>query len=399
MNISARSGPRSAVAIAIKVVIAIGAAIVLAMSLTSLKAFAAGGLTAPQLSLKCGTERTVVISNPNQVGVIVSAADKTGIATIFLAEQPLAASDSVDVVVPSGYNTISVAFYATDDRSDNVLTSALLSELATNCPPAPVDSDKDGVPDPTDKCPGTPAGEPVDSNGCSASQRDSDGDGVNDSSDKCPNAAGPASNAGCPVTPPSSGNIVWGKQGSDKASPSCLPGQATLFHFVLSGGGKIGNAGTGTATFSPSGTDSAAGEIKGAGGAAHYYVGGDYNATVTSFIVSGATWIGDKPFLKLLDSGCVGDPTPEPTPSTTDSPSPSPTTSTSTPEPTPSTTDSPSPSPVKQAVPGSGAPKTGGGGSSPVNTLVAGSVLAFGIGIGIGLVLVLGTWRRKTVRA
>ncbi len=50
-------------------------------------------------------------------------------------------------------------------------------------PPAPADSDGDGVPDSMDKCPGTPRGARVDSNGC---ERDSDGDGVVDSRDRCP---------------------------------------------------------------------------------------------------------------------------------------------------------------------------------------------------------------------
>ena len=47
----------------------------------------------------------------------------------------------------------------------------------------PVDSDKDGVPDYLDKCPGTPAGVAVDSNGCPV---DTDKDGVPDYLDKCP---------------------------------------------------------------------------------------------------------------------------------------------------------------------------------------------------------------------
>jgi len=51
--------------------------------------------------------------------------------------------------------------------------------------PAPVvvDSDKDGVPDDRDKCPGTPAGVAVDQDGCPL---DSDKDGVPDYLDKCP---------------------------------------------------------------------------------------------------------------------------------------------------------------------------------------------------------------------
>ncbi len=50
-------------------------------------------------------------------------------------------------------------------------------------PPAPVDSDGDGVTDNLDRCPGTPAGAPVDTVGC---ELDGDGDGVPDSRDKCP---------------------------------------------------------------------------------------------------------------------------------------------------------------------------------------------------------------------
>jgi OOP family OmpA-OmpF porin len=48
---------------------------------------------------------------------------------------------------------------------------------------APVDSDGDGVFDDKDRCPGTPAGVPVDKVGCPL---DSDGDGVTDDKDRCP---------------------------------------------------------------------------------------------------------------------------------------------------------------------------------------------------------------------
>ena len=51
------------------------------------------------------------------------------------------------------------------------------------------DKDKDGVKDKADRCPGTPAGEAVDSAGCAASQRDGDSDKVNDSADRCPGTA------------------------------------------------------------------------------------------------------------------------------------------------------------------------------------------------------------------
>lgn len=49
----------------------------------------------------------------------------------------------------------------------------------------PVDTDGDGVTDDMDRCPGTPAGTPVDSSGCPLPQ-DDDGDGVVNDNDKCP---------------------------------------------------------------------------------------------------------------------------------------------------------------------------------------------------------------------
>ena len=62
----------------------------------------------------------------------------------------------------------------------------------------PVDSDFDGVPDILDKCPNTPAGTVVDSDGCPV---DTDKDGIPDFLDKCPNtpAGTVVDSAGCPV--------------------------------------------------------------------------------------------------------------------------------------------------------------------------------------------------------
>lgn len=62
---------------------------------------------------------------------------------------------------------------------------------------APRDTDKDGVPDKVDKCPGTPAGVRVDAQGC---PWDSDKDGIADHLDKCPAVAGIAAFNGCPDT-------------------------------------------------------------------------------------------------------------------------------------------------------------------------------------------------------
>src|SRR5512143_4028668 len=49
--------------------------------------------------------------------------------------------------------------------------------------PKEADSDRDGVVDSKDNCPGTPAGRKVNADGC---ELDSDGDGVVDGNDKCP---------------------------------------------------------------------------------------------------------------------------------------------------------------------------------------------------------------------
>lgn len=59
---------------------------------------------------------------------------------------------------------------------------------ASEIAPAPTlrDTDKDGVPDTMDACPGTPQGSRVNENGCVVG-KDSDGDGVTDNQDKCPN--------------------------------------------------------------------------------------------------------------------------------------------------------------------------------------------------------------------
>ena len=70
-----------------------------------------------------------------------------------------------------------------------------LSVDSTGCP---MDFDKDGVPDDKDKCPNTKEGITVDSTGCPA---DSDNDGISDGMDKCPGTA-PGSvvdSAGCPM--------------------------------------------------------------------------------------------------------------------------------------------------------------------------------------------------------
>jgi OOP family OmpA-OmpF porin len=71
----------------------------------------------------------------------------------------------------------------------------------------PLDSDKDGVYDYLDKCPGTPRGVKVDSKGCPL---DSDGDGVFDSMDKCPDTPKgvKVDKTGCPLVMDGDGDGV-----------------------------------------------------------------------------------------------------------------------------------------------------------------------------------------------
>ena len=66
-------------------------------------------------------------------------------------------------------------------------------------PPPPADSDGDGVIDPADACPGTPAGTRVDARGC---ELDSDADGVVDGKDRCPDtpAGSKVDEYGCSLT-------------------------------------------------------------------------------------------------------------------------------------------------------------------------------------------------------
>ncbi len=72
--------------------------------------------------------------------------------------------------------------------------------LAGGTPP---DLDGDGVADNLDQCPGTPAGEVVDSVGCALSQLDEDADGVSDALDQCPGtpAGETVDGTGCPLGP------------------------------------------------------------------------------------------------------------------------------------------------------------------------------------------------------
>ncbi len=71
-----------------------------------------------------------------------------------------------------------------DAFDDWVFNLGLSVPLGKQVAAAAADSDRDGVPDDRDDCPGTPLGAAVDERGC---ELDSDGDGVVDRLDRCPN--------------------------------------------------------------------------------------------------------------------------------------------------------------------------------------------------------------------
>ncbi|HVL01710.1 MAG TPA: OmpA family protein [Dongiaceae bacterium] len=86
-------------------------------------------------------------------------------------------SHSTDDDLDDGLASIGVA-YAFGGKKEEAKAAPAAAVVA-----APTDSDGDGVLDPSDQCPGTPAGVPVDAVGCPL---DSDKDGVTDNLDQCP---------------------------------------------------------------------------------------------------------------------------------------------------------------------------------------------------------------------
>ena len=91
--------------------------------------------------------------------------------------------------------THSVTVRVTDDAA----VPTFATQSFTIAVAAAADDDNDGVSNDLDLCPNTPAGEPVDADGCSASQLDDDNDGVSNDLDLCPNtpAGEPVDADGC----------------------------------------------------------------------------------------------------------------------------------------------------------------------------------------------------------
>jgi len=86
-----------------------------------------------------------------------------------------------DVICGAGFEADEDGDGVPDSRDKCPGTPKGVKVFSNGCP---LDTDADGVPDYLDKCPDTPRGATVDANGC---PMDSDGDGVYDGIDKCPN--------------------------------------------------------------------------------------------------------------------------------------------------------------------------------------------------------------------
>ncbi len=156
------------------------------------------------------TPPVVTITNPlagvtlNGAGFITaSATDDVGVTRmeLYFDNQLLTQSSSGAISVnkdvsglPNGTHTITAKAY---DAAGNAGIMSI-DVIVGNTPPSIADSDHDGVPDNMDRCPNTPIGAHVASDGCT----DSDRDGVPDDKDKCPNTPlGTVVDAlGCPVT-------------------------------------------------------------------------------------------------------------------------------------------------------------------------------------------------------
>lgn len=97
-----------------------------------------------------------------------------------------------------------------------------LPDLGAIPGPPQLDSDSDGIPDPTDRCPITP--EDPDglqsSDGCP--EVDVDGDFVLDEKDECPTLFGSPERFGCPPEAPADGGTCDAIVGSDCAAPDAM---------------------------------------------------------------------------------------------------------------------------------------------------------------------------------
>ena len=93
--------------------------------------------------------------------------------------------ESVTITANPSANYIFKQWTGTGSGTANPLTFKIISNTTVTAEFELIDADGDGITDALDKCPDTPAGSTVNSEGCATSQIDTDGDGVSDDIDKC----------------------------------------------------------------------------------------------------------------------------------------------------------------------------------------------------------------------
>ncbi|WP_281557066.1 di-heme oxidoredictase family protein [Thalassomonas sp. RHCl1] len=132
------------------------------------------------------------------------------------SDKTLLFSDGMGLVVPARSMNQGPGVAIADSDNDGIAdpldlcpdTPANTQVDGNGCPLTATDSDNDGIIDDLDLCPNTPENAAVDANGCPLTAADSDNDGITDNLDLCPDTpAGTQVDAsGCPLTATDSDN-------------------------------------------------------------------------------------------------------------------------------------------------------------------------------------------------
>ena len=146
---------------------------------------------------------------PDQLWQYAIDAKEQSLGTVFVVDKGMSTgisgSETVFLSVSGDMEATFTANYYRIDGLEEVIGQSTLT-IRSCTPPPDGDSDNDGVPNSADRCSDTPAGTPVDANGCPLPppDGDSDNDGVPNSADRCSDtpAGTPVDANGCPVVTP-----------------------------------------------------------------------------------------------------------------------------------------------------------------------------------------------------
>ena len=109
----------------------------------------------------------------------------TGAGSVTPSSGTYDEGESVTIAATPSANYNFKKWTGTGSGTANPLTFKIISNTTVTAEFELIDADGDGITDALDKCPDTPAGSTVNSEGCATSQIDTDGDGVSDDIDKC----------------------------------------------------------------------------------------------------------------------------------------------------------------------------------------------------------------------